>query len=399
MTDEAYNLIDYTIFRMSGCSHDPFPSPSVANSGKRSTSAISLDEVSDLSEATVKCLDEDEGPFIPESRPLAVKNKRSIVVEAPYKKRMFGQCHRCQLYGHAAANNFALHKGLVPHLTKDYKRTKESGGKTSCCHCGEEHTVNYRGCPEGPKPKPVASKKNRSTQPKDRTVGKIHFPPIGDAVILFGDFNSKSENCNGNYSNNIGRRIEAFAESLHFNIVTPLTPAHYHSNGTYRPDILDITLMKEIALKLSCFETIQCLNSDHRPVLMRLGSHAGDCPPSTKTITNWQKVSTALEEIDIPILNSIVNYIASTNDIKNAIGVLTSHIRTMVENSSRIVPGKSDREELARDGRSVVEVARCGSAAGATDQGMIRRETLGLRRLDVHFRQRSGVDDVLGFQQ
>ncbi|GBP43717.1 hypothetical protein EVAR_29698_1 [Eumeta japonica] len=42
-------------------------------------------------------------------------------------------------------------------------------------------------------------------------------------------------------------------------------------------------------------------------------------------------------------------------------------------------------------------VARCGSAAGAPDQEVVRREALGLGRFDVHLRQRSGVDNVLGF--
>ncbi|GBP19900.1 Ubiquinone biosynthesis protein COQ9, mitochondrial [Eumeta japonica] len=97
------------------------------------------------------------------------------------------------------------------------------------------------------------------------------------------------------------------------------------------------------ALKLSCIEPLQWLNSDHRPVLMRLGSLIADCPPITKTITNWQKVSAALEEIDTPTLNNIPNDIVSTDDIDNAIGALTNHIRTVVEDSSRTVPANSDR--------------------------------------------------------
>ncbi|GBP71292.1 hypothetical protein EVAR_60858_1 [Eumeta japonica] len=107
--------------------------------------------------------------------------------------------------------------------------------------------------------------------------------------------------------------------------------------------------MKDVALKLSCIDTLQCLNSDHRPVLMRLGSLAGGCPPAKKTITSWQKMSAALEETDTPILNNIPNDIVSTDDIDYAIGALTSHITTVVENSTRVVPTKSDRKELPRD--------------------------------------------------
>ncbi|GBP98589.1 Probable RNA-directed DNA polymerase from transposon BS [Eumeta japonica] len=154
--------------------------------------------------------------------------------------------------------------------------------------------------------------------------------------------------------------MEAFAEDIHFNIIPPLSPTLYHNNDNYRPDILDIALIKVVALKLSCIETLQCLNSDHRPVLMRLSSLAGNCPPPKKTITSWQKVSAALEETDTPILNNIPNDIISTDHIDYAIGALTNHITTVVENSTRVVPAKSDRKELPSD---VSELIRAKNAA------------------------------------
>ncbi|GBP36323.1 Probable RNA-directed DNA polymerase from transposon X-element [Eumeta japonica] len=154
--------------------------------------------------------------------------------------------------------------------------------------------------------------------------------------------------------------METLADDLHFDIINPLTPTYYPNDVNRRPDILDIALLKGVALKFSCIETLQCLNSDQRPVLMRLGSLTGDCPPTVKTITNWQKVSTALEAIDTPILNKIPNDIVSTDDIDNAIGALTNHIRTVVDGSSRTVPANSDRKELPRD---VKELIRAKNAA------------------------------------
>ncbi|GBP52222.1 hypothetical protein EVAR_87608_1 [Eumeta japonica] len=58
---------------------------------------------------------------------------------------------------HAAANCYApprCVKCLDPHWTKNYARTRESGGKSACCNCGSDHTANDGGCPVGPKPKP-----------------------------------------------------------------------------------------------------------------------------------------------------------------------------------------------------------------------------------------------------
>ncbi|GBP65886.1 hypothetical protein EVAR_85154_1 [Eumeta japonica] len=139
--------------------------------------------------------------------------------------------------------------------------------------------------------------------------------------------------------------MEALSEDIHFNIVVPLTPTHYHNNDNYRPDILDIAFMKGVALKLSRIETLQCLNSDHPPVLMRLdialkkgvslirnciepllclvlnhlpillrmGPLTGVCPKPTIKITNWKKVSAVLEKVNTPELNKILDDIESSN--------------------------------------------------------------------------------------
>ncbi|GBP66103.1 RNA-directed DNA polymerase from mobile element jockey [Eumeta japonica] len=113
---------------------------------------------------------------------------------------------------------------------------------------------------------------------------------LGDAVILFGDFNSKTLTGNVIILTATEEKWRPSAD-LHFDIITPLTPTHYPNDVNRRPDILDIALLKGVALKLSCIETLQCLNSDHRPVLMR----------------------------------------------------------TVVDDSSRTVPANSDRKELPRD--------------------------------------------------
>ncbi|GBP63762.1 Nucleic-acid-binding protein from transposon X-element [Eumeta japonica] len=108
-----------------------------------------------------------------------------IKAEAPYKRGMPGQCHRCQLYGHAAANCYAQPrcvKCLVPHWTRDCDRNKESGGEPSCCNCGQNHTANYGGCPVAPKPK-VVNNKNRNINQQNRhnTANKVDLNqfPLG----------------------------------------------------------------------------------------------------------------------------------------------------------------------------------------------------------------------------
>ncbi|GBP51753.1 Nucleic-acid-binding protein from transposon X-element [Eumeta japonica] len=87
------------------------------------------------------------------NNPNMVCGLSGIRVEAPHKKGGPGQCHRCQLYGHAAANCHAdprCVKCLVPHWTRECPRIRESGEKPSCVNCLQQHTANYRGMSESP---------------------------------------------------------------------------------------------------------------------------------------------------------------------------------------------------------------------------------------------------------
>ncbi|GBP77504.1 hypothetical protein EVAR_98957_1 [Eumeta japonica] len=80
-----------------------------------------------------------------------------------------------------------------------------------------------------------------------------------------------------------------------------------------------------------------------------MGPSDGGRPIPIRKITNWKRVSTALEEIDTPSLNSIPNDIASTDEIDFAIGALTNHVRTVVEESEREVPASSNCRKFPPD--------------------------------------------------
>ncbi|GBP94791.1 Nucleic-acid-binding protein from transposon X-element [Eumeta japonica] len=100
-----------------------------------------------------------------------------IRVENPHK-RLPGQCHRCQRYGHASANCHArCVKCLVPHWTKECPLTKESAEKPSCVNCGANHTANYKGCPKAPKVIPRKTHKADVSQ-----TSKAKLPPVQNYV-------------------------------------------------------------------------------------------------------------------------------------------------------------------------------------------------------------------------
>ncbi|GBP04851.1 hypothetical protein EVAR_3754_1 [Eumeta japonica] len=109
-------------------------------------------------------------------------------------------------------------------------------------------------------------------------------------------------------------------------VLLPLTPNGFPVNNQHSPDILGIALVKVVALRLRGIETLQRLNSDLRLVLLKLSPLMGDRPNPIKTITNWKRVSVALEKIDIFALSDISDDIVLTDEINYAIGSLTTHV-------------------------------------------------------------------------
>ncbi|GBP27707.1 RNA-directed DNA polymerase from mobile element jockey [Eumeta japonica] len=95
------------------------------------------------------------------------------------------------------------------------------------------------------------------------------FLTLGNAVILFGDFNCKHTNWECAVSNPGGNKLARLSRKLKFDIVAPLTPTHYPDDLVSCPSTIDIAITKEVALNVDCIEPIHRLVSDHRPVLLR----------------------------------------------------------------------------------------------------------------------------------
>ncbi|GBP67598.1 Probable RNA-directed DNA polymerase from transposon X-element [Eumeta japonica] len=147
---------------------------------------------------------------------------------------------------------------------------------------------------------------------------------------------------------------------LMIEIIAPPTPNHYPDTLTSRPSTLDLAVTKGVFLYLHCIEALHCLDSDHRPVLLRMGSPASGLPKPMTKVTDWKRVSTALEEIDTPALNNIPDVIQTTDEIDSSIGALTNHIQKAVKRCSRDVPAAADRRRMPAD---TLELIRPKNAA------------------------------------
>ncbi|GBP60393.1 RNA-directed DNA polymerase from mobile element jockey [Eumeta japonica] len=186
------------------------------------------------------------------------------------------------------------------------------------------------------------------------------FFALGDAIILFGDFNCKNIRWGCPSNNYNGIKLDELEDGLDFGIIAPSTSTCLSYVVTHRPLTIDVALTKGVALNFNSIETIHSLTSDHRPAILKMGLPDGERPIPIRKITNWKRVSTALKENDTPNLNNIPNDIASTDEIDFAIGALTNHVRTVVEESEREVPASSDRRKFPPD---ILELIRAKNAA------------------------------------
>ncbi|GBP79378.1 Probable RNA-directed DNA polymerase from transposon BS [Eumeta japonica] len=87
---------------------------------------------------------------------------------------------------------------------------------------------------------------------------------------------------------------------------------------------------------------------------------AGGLPKPMIKITDWKRVSTALEEIDTLVLNNIPDVLQTTDEIDSSIGALTNHIQKVVKSCSREAPVDVDRRRLPAD---ALELLRAKNAA------------------------------------
>lgn len=122
-----------------------------------------------------------------------VLNLSGLKVEAPKRKGVPGQCHRCQLYGHAARFCEAAYRCVKcagDHSTSMCNRTRDDPSPPSCVLCGTQgHTANYRGCPKAPKaaagprrPPPLRQlPRSQASGPKPRSTPPQAAPTYVDA--------------------------------------------------------------------------------------------------------------------------------------------------------------------------------------------------------------------------
>ncbi|GBP56828.1 RNA-directed DNA polymerase from mobile element jockey [Eumeta japonica] len=160
---------------------------------------------------------------------------------------------------------------------------------------------------------------------------------LGDAIILFGDFNCKNIRWGYPSNNYNGIKLDELEDRLDFGIIAPSTLTCFPHVVTHRPSTIDIALTKGVAINFNNIETIHGLTSDHGPVILKMG------PPDGGR--------------HIPVLKLLIG---KEYEIDFAIGALTNHVRTVIEESEREVAASSDRRKFPPD---ILDLIRAKNAA------------------------------------
>lgn len=99
---------------------------------------------------------------------------------------------------------------------------------------------------------------------------------VNKSVVIAGNLNCKHPAWNSRVSNSKGRRLLKFMNCTNSLVIGPASPT-YH-NPVLGPDVVDIAILKDVSLEYS-IEVADELDSDHIPVILRIGSTKNDLPP------------------------------------------------------------------------------------------------------------------------
>lgn len=124
-----------------------------------------------------------------------------------------------------------------------------------------------------------------------------------DNFIIAGDLNSKHPLWNSRKTNCAGTVLYNHLQQTNYSIIAPDTPTHFPNSNKYRPDVLDIAIVRtSLLIQIT---NLNELSSDHNPILLELSdSPIKTSPPSLNLSINWKNSITFLVQkktVSIPL--------------------------------------------------------------------------------------------------
>lgn len=160
-----------------------------------------------------------------------------------------------------------------------------------------------------------------------------------DWSISAGDFNSKHPLWHSRTTNTAGQTIFNHAQTNDYSVLPPSTPTYHPYSRLYRPDVLDIGLIK-IPMLVNV-TNINDLSSDHNPVLLEiLGTPISSSAPTPLRSIKWSNYVEKLT--NLPMISYPKPF--GILDIDRALEKFTSTINFAIQSNSVVKPrGNSNK--------------------------------------------------------
>jgi len=152
-----------------------------------------------------------------------------------------------------------------------------------------------------------------------------------DNFIIAGDLNSKHPFWNSRKTNCAGTVLYNHLQQNNYSIIAPDTPTHFPNSNKYRPDVLDIAIVRtSLLIQIT---NLNELSSDHNPILLELSdSPIKTSPPSPILSINWKKFYHILSA-EKDSVNPSTN---TKQSIDSTIQNFTNSIQSALDNSSYV---------------------------------------------------------------
>lgn len=158
---------------------------------------------------------------------------------------------------------------------------------------------------------------------------------LNSPIIISGDFNAKNKLWGCNTTSPQGKKLFQIASEKACTVNAPTSPTFYPSHINVKPDILDLTLTKNINLPLIQSPQPE-LNSDHTPVIITFNVNILPVTHRPRIVTgtiNWQKFRDYLShQLSVP--KNMTNNIRIETEIEQ----FTSLIHNAIKESQTTVP-------------------------------------------------------------
>ncbi|CAG5100732.1 Similar to X-element\ORF2: Probable RNA-directed DNA polymerase from transposon X-element (Drosophila melanogaster) [Cotesia congregata] len=165
---------------------------------------------------------------------------------------------------------------------------------------------------------------------------------IGNKVLLIGDLNARHITWNNHVNNRRGLTLFDYTLTNNCSIIFPDEPTHYPTNNS-TPTTIDIAVNKNVN-NVSDLQVLHELNSDHTPVVLKLGSQKRNS--AKKTAYNYTEAGWDMFRKHLDKKITLTSTIKTKDELDQEVLKFTNDIRCSMDENIKKTTFKELRDKL-----------------------------------------------------